>query len=83
MSEKNAKAARKAEVIELEDRKKDQKKEIDTQAAKQTLEKDRQERVGKCNRIIALALKKYNCRLEAIMVISRVGNMPEIKILSN
>jgi len=83
MSEKNAKAKRKAEVIQLEDKKKDQKKEIDTQAAKQALEKDRQERTARCDRLIASALKECNCRLEAIIVISRLGNMPEIKILSN
>ena len=83
MSEKNAKAKRKAEVIQLSKKQDGQKNDIDTQAAKQALEKDRQERIARCNKLIASALKECNCRLEAIIVISRVGNMPEIKLLSN
>jgi len=83
MNEKNAKAKRKADIIELERKRNEQKNDIDTQTAKQALEKDRQERTARCDRLIASALKECNCRLEAIIVISRLGNMPEIKLLSN
>ena len=76
MSQKKAKAERKTE-------KEQQSKEINTQEAQAAIQKDRQERINKGNAEIQVVLKKYNLSLDAVMILTRHGNVPEIKLLAN
>ena len=75
MSQKKAKAERKTE-------KEQQSKEINTQEAQAAIQKDRQDRISKGSAVIELVLKKYNLSLEAIMILTRHGNVPQVKILA-
>ena len=75
MSQKKAKAERKTE-------KEQQSKEINTQEAQAAIQKDRQERISKGSAEIQVVLKKYNLSLDAVMILTRHGNVPEIKILA-
>ena len=76
MSQKKAKAERKVE-------KEQQSKEINTQEAQAAIQKDRQDRISKGSAEIELVLKRYNLSLDAVMIVTRRGNIPEIKLLAN
>ena len=76
MFQKKAKAERKAE-------KEQQSKEINAQEAQAAIQKDRKERIDKGGAEIELVLKKYNLSLDAVMILTRRGNLPEIKLLAN
>lgn len=73
MSQKKAKAERKAEK---------KSSEINTQEAQAAIKKDRDERINKGGAEIEATLKRYNLSLDAIMICTRRGNIPEIKILA-
>ena len=76
MSQKKSKAERKTE-------KEQKSKEINTQEAQAAIQKDRQDREKKGNAEIQAVLKKYNLSLDAVMILTRHGNIPEIKLLAN
>ena len=70
MSQKKAKAERKTE-------------KINTQEAQAAIQKDRRERISKGSAKIELVLKEYNISLDAIMILTRRGNVPQVKVLAN
>ena len=70
MSQKKAKAERKTE-------------KMNTQEAQAAIQKDREERIKNGGAEIEDTLKKFNLSIDAIMILSRHGNVPQIKILAN
>ena len=68
---------------EGEHKEEEKSKEINKEEAQAAIQKDRQERINKGGAEIELVLKKYNLSIDAIMISSRHGNVPQIKILAN
>ena len=60
----------KAEAISLED-------------AREVLMQDQQANLELCRREIDAVLEKHNCRLEAVMLLTARGNIPQVKIVAN
>ena len=58
-------------------------KKINAQEAQAAIQKDRQDRINKGSAEIELVLKKYNLSLDAIMILTRHGNVPQVKVLAN
>jgi hypothetical protein len=48
---------------------------------KALLEQEQQERVKKCAEEIDQVLRKHNCILDAVVIVSARGNVPQIQIL--
>jgi len=57
-------------------------KDKSLQEAKKAIEEEKQERMKKCQTELSDLLKKRNCRLDAYVVITQQGNMPQIKIVA-
>ena len=60
----------KAEAISLED-------------AREVLAQDQQANLELCRQEVDAVLEKHNCRLEAVMLLTARGNIPQVKIVAN
>jgi hypothetical protein len=59
---------------------KEKKEEITTEKARQILIKENQEKQRKCQQEIQAVLDKFGCVLDASMVVTARGNVPQITI---
>ena len=61
----------------------DEKTVMSSEQAKQVLEQAVKERIDACSKLISDALKRYNCNLEATVLITNRGSFPKITIVPN
>lgn len=57
-------------------------KDKSLQEAKTAIEKEKQERISKCQQEMSAILKKYNCQIIPSMIITQQGNIPQIQIVA-
>ena len=58
-------------------------KDLSEEVKKAKEEKERQERMGKCQVELMEVLKKHDCSLDAIMTVGRLGNIPQVSVVAN
>lgn len=56
--------------------------ELSTATAKQLLEKERQERVVRCQTVLKEVLEKENCQISCNMLVTQQGNQSNIFIIA-
>lgn len=54
---------------------------MDKNEALEALKKDQNERIEKCRVLIEEALKEHNCMLDATVIVTKDGNIPQIAIV--
>lgn len=54
----------------------------DPKQAQELIDKDRTERVQRCNLEIEAILKKENCHLEPVIILTSKGNVAQTKIIA-
>lgn len=57
------------------------KETIDPIKAREALEKEKQDRLAACRKEVEASLNKYNCAIDAKIVVSNQGNRPVIQIV--